>query len=236
MTAILEMSGVYTHHGKVPKLMDVSFVLPKGEVTCILGPNGAGKTTILETILGLIKPDRGEVIFDGQKINGLSSHKIVEAGIAMASSAVGTFPKMTVEQNLLLGAYHMRDKKLVQQRVSMVYEVFPVIKERAQQKAGTLSGGERTMLTIARAMISQPKILLLDEPSLGLAPIMVQETFQMIHHLNEKEGMTILLVEQSSERALSLCKTGYILDNGRIILSGSEETLLQSAYLQHPIS
>lgn len=233
---ILEVSGIYTHHGKVPKLLDVSFSLPKGEITCILGANGAGKTTILETILGMIKPDQGEILFQGKNITGFSSHKIVASGIGMAAAAAGTFPKMTVEQNLRFGAYHMQDKKLIQQQMEMVYEVFPVIKERANQKAGTLSGGERTMLTIGRAIISNPQILLLDEPSLGLAPIMVQETFHMIDQLNQKSGMTILLVEQNAERALSLCKTGYILDNGRIILGGNNETLRASAYLQHPIS
>lgn len=233
---ILEVKGIYTHHGKVPKLLDVSFAIPKGKVTCILGANGAGKTTILETILGMIKPDKGEILFEGNAITGLSSHKIVAAGIGMAAAAAGTFPKMTVEQNLRFGAYHMQDKKLIQQQMAMVYDVFPVIKERANQKAGTLSGGERTMLTIGRAMIANPKILLLDEPSLGLAPIMVQETFAMIDQLNRKSGMTILLVEQNAERALSLCETGYILDNGQIVLSGDRETLQASAYLQHPIS
>lgn len=233
---LLEARGVYTHHGKVPKLLDVSFALPKGEITCILGSNGAGKTTILETILGMIKPDQGEILFEGKPITGLASHKIVASGIGMAAASAGTFPKMTVEQNLLFGGYHMQDKKAIQKQVAMVYEVFPVLRERRNQKAGTLSGGERTMLTIGRAIISSPKILLLDEPSLGLAPIMVQETFAMIEHLNKSSGMTILLVEQNAERALALCKTGYILDNGQIVMGGDEKALRASAYLQHPIS
>jgi len=229
---MLEIKNVSTHYGRIPMLMDVSLNVAQGQVVCVLGANGAGKTTLLKTILSLVKPDRGSIIFNGQRIDSLPTHKIVEAGISIVSEGSGIFPRMSVENNLLMGAYYEKDKNVVQQRLEKIYHSFPVLKERLQQRAGTLSGGERTMLGIARGLIAGPKLLLMDEPSLGLAPVMVQETFEVVKRLNQEENLTILLIEQNAKKALSVSHRGYIMQKGQIILEGSQEELLNSSVVQ----
>ena len=234
MTALLEMKGVNTFYGRIPMLMDVSIKINQGEVVCVLGANGAGKTTLLKTILGMVKADSGSIVFDGKDMTNQPTHKIVEAGISIAAAGVGTFPKMTVDDNLRMGAYYVKEKKYIEEKLEEIYQSFPVLKERLQQKAGTLSGGERTMLSLARALLSSPKIIMMDEPSLGLAPIMVEETFEIVERLHH-EGKTILLVEQNAEKALGVSDYGYIIQKGQIVMGDNIENLRKSEFVENPV-
>lgn len=231
---ILEMKDVNTHYGRIPMLMGASIKIKKGEVVCVLGANGAGKTTLLKAILGMVKADTGTIIFDGQDISNNSTHKIIEAGIAIAAAGVGTFAKMSVDDNLRMGAYYVNDKKYIETRLKDIYQFFPVLQKRLQQKAGTLSGGERTMLSLARALLSSPKIIMMDEPSLGLAPILVEEVFEIVQKLRE-EGKTILLVEQNAEKALGVSDYGYIIQKGQIVFGDNIEALRKSEYVENPV-
>lgn len=234
MTALLEVQNVNTSYGRIPMLLDVSLKINKGQVVCVLGANGAGKSTLLKTILGMVKADTGSIMFRGQEIANKPTHKIVESGISIAAAGVGTFPKMSVDSNLRVGAYYVKDQAQVEERLEEVYQHFPVLKERLQQRAGTLSGGERTMLALGRAMLSSPEIIMLDEPSLGLAPILVEETFEMVSKLHE-EGRTILLVEQNMEKALEVADYGYIIQKGQIVLAAGVEELKESEYAENPV-
>ena len=231
---LLEMKNVNTFYGRIPMLMDVSIKINQGEVVCVLGANGAGKTTLLKTILGMVKADSGSIIFDDKDMTNQPTHKIIEAGVAIAAAGVGTFPKMSVDDNLRMGAYYVKEKKFIEERLEEVYQSFPVLKERLQQKAGTLSGGERTMLSLARALLSSPKIIMMDEPSLGLAPIMVEEVFEIVQKLRE-EGKTILLVEQNAEKALGVSDYGYIIQKGQIIMGDEIEVLRNSEFVENPV-
>ena len=231
---LLEMKNVNTFYGRIPMLMDVSIKINQGEVVCVLGANGAGKTTLLKTILGMVKADSGSIIFDDKDMTNQPTHKIIEAGVAIAAAGVGTFPKMSVDDNLRMGAYYVKEKKFIEERLEEVYQSFPVLKERLQQKAGTLSGGERTMLSLARALLSSPKIIMMDEPSLGLAPIMVEEVFEIVQKLRE-EGKTILLVEQNAEKALGVSDYGYIIQKGQIIMGDEIEALRNSEFVENPV-
>ncbi|MEL7563636.1 MAG: ABC transporter ATP-binding protein [Dehalobacterium sp.] len=231
----LKVENISTRYGRIPMLMDVSLEIEKGQIACVLGANGAGKTTLLKAILGMVKADTGSITLNGENIDALPTHKRVEKGIAVAASAAGSLHKMTVENNLKMGAYYINDKKILNERLEEVYQSFPILKERLHQKAGTLSGGERTMLTIARAVINKPALLMLDEPSLGLAPIMVEETFKIIKRLNEKEKMTILLVEQNAEKALGVSHYGYVIQKGQIVFKGDAEELRVSEFVENPV-
>ena len=232
----LEIKNLNTRYGRIPMLMDVGLKIKKGEICCVLGANGAGKTTLAKAIMNIVKADSGTISLDGVDITGMPTHKRVENGIAIAAAAFGTLQKMTVDTNLKMGAYYINDHKLLQERLEEVYKSFPVLKERLQQKAGTLSGGERTMLAIARAVINKPKLLILDEPSLGLAPIMVEETFAIIKRLNEVDNMTILLVEQNAQKALSVAHFGYVIQKGQIVFEGDTEALAQSEFVEQPVA
>lgn len=205
----------------------------ESSITAILGANGAGKSTILKTVMGLIKdqPDKGEIGFNGKKINGLDTEEIVRLGIAYVPEGRQVFEELTVEENLMMGAYIRRDTQDIQKDFSKVYAYFPVLKDRSGQWAGTLSGGEQQMLAIGRAMMSRPKLLLLDEPSLGLAPILVREIFHIIRVIND-EGVTILLVEQNARMALSIADFGLILENGRIVMKGAAAGLIKDKDVQ----
>jgi branched-chain amino acid transport system ATP-binding protein len=216
-------------------LIDVSLDVHRGHVCCVLGANGAGKTTLVKTILGMVAADRGQIALDGEDITAWPTHRRIAAGIQVASAGVGTFTKMTVEKNLKLGAYNVNDHHTLNERLEEVYASFPVLKDRLQQKAGTLSGGERTMLSIARAVINKPKLLIMDEPSLGLAPIVVEEVFRIVRRLNQENGMTIMLVEQNVSKALQVSGFGYVIQKGQILFSGDKEALLQSEILENPI-
>jgi len=226
---ILKIDGLCTSYGRIPMLMGASLEFHEKSVCCVLGANGAGKSTLVKAILGMVKADMGTVLFRGEDITALPTHKRIERGIQVASAATGTFTKMTVETNLKIGAYNVRDPKVLSDRLENVYESFPVLKQRLQQKAGTLSGGERTMLAIARAVINKPYLLIMDEPSLGLAPIMVDEVFRIVKRLNNEENMTIMLVEQNVKKALSVSHFGYVIQKGQIIFSGSTEELEKSS-------
>jgi branched-chain amino acid transport system ATP-binding protein len=215
-------------------LRDVTINVPRGHVCCVLGANGSGKTTLTKAILNMVRADRGKMKLNGEYIDSWPTHKRIEAGIAVSAAAAGTFHKMTVEANLKMGAYYINDKAILDERLNEIYRSFPVLRERLAQKAGTLSGGERTMLAIARAVINKPNLLILDEPSLGLAPIMVVEVFEIIRRLCAME-MSILLVEQNAVKALSVASTGYVIQKGAIVFSGSAEEFLSSEYMKNPV-
>ena len=217
---LLSIRNINTFYGLIPMLIEVSLDVMKNQVCCVLGANGAGKSTLVKAILNIVSAASGEMVFLGRAIDGWPTNKRIAAGIQVASSATGTFPKMTVETNLKLGAYNIDDSKLLAARLEEVFNSFPVLKSRLQQKAGTLSGGERTMLAIARAVINKPYLLIMDEPSLGLAPIMVDEVFNVIRRLHREENMSILLVEQNANMALSVSEYCYMIQKGRIVKGG----------------
>ena len=224
---MLHISNLNVYYGKSMALMDVTLEVEEKEVVALLGANGAGKSTTLRTISGLLSPRSGEIKFLGEKINGFPSHKIVKKGISHCPEGRRIFPDMSVYENLvMMGAYLRSDKKEVRQSLEDVYALFPKLKERRNQKGGTLSGGEQQMLAIGRALMSKPKLLLLDEPSLGLAPSAVQDLARRIREINEL-GVTVLLVEQNAHMALGISDRAYILEVGKIALSGRSKNLIQ---------
>lgn len=221
---------------KVVVLRDISLKVEKGEITCLLGSNGAGKTTLMRTIVNIVRPLQGHIYFEDRGIDQLKTHQIIKRGISVVPEGRRIFPQFTVRDNLRVGAFLENDIQLIHKKMDGVFEVFPVLKERISQFGETLSGGEQGMLAIARALMSGPKILLLDEPSLGLAPLLVREFFKVIKRINEK-GMTILLIEQNARKALSIASKGYVLQKGEIVAEGTREELrnseiLRSAYLR----
>ncbi len=222
---MLVIRDIYTAYGPIMALRGVSLEVPEGAIITILGGNGAGKSTTLRTISGLVHPVKGQIEFLGKRIEKLSPEKIVQIGISQVPEGRQIFPELTVMENLRLGAYIRRDGRAVRRDIDRVFEYFPVLKERQKQEAGTLSGGEQQMVAIGRALMAKPRILLLDEPSLGLAPLVVQQIFGIIKTLNENEGITILLVEQNAGSALKIAKHGYVLEIGRVVLEDTGENL-----------
>lgn len=222
---MLKIKSLDVSYGDIQVLHQIGISVEKGEKICLVGSNGTGKTTLLKSVCGWVKPKCGEVIFLDKRIDTLNASKIVEAGLVMVPEGRLLFPLMTVLENLELGAYNSRAKIRKNENLKKVYEFFPILYERRDQMAGTLSGGEQQMLAIARALMSSPILLLLDEPSLGLAPLVVREIFDFINNIN-KEGVTVLLVEQNVYHALSISNRGYILENGRVILEGKSDELL----------
>ena len=223
---MLEVRGIETYYGNIPALRGISIDVPAGSVVAILGANGAGKTTLLKTIAGVLRPRSGTVSFLGEEITGLPSHKIVRRGVALVPEGRAILSRMTVRENLEMGAFPRRDAKKVLLDLDRVMERFPVLKERTGQLGGSLSGGEQQMLSIARALMSAPKLLLLDEPTLGLAPIVVADIFSIIREINAA-GTTILLVEQNVKQALKVSSYAYVLETGKIALSGPSKELRQ---------
>ncbi len=224
---LLVLENVHTYYGNVHALKGISLTVEEGEIVTLIGANGAGKTTTLRTISGLIKPKEGRIIFDGQELNKIPAHKIVYMGISHAPEGRKIFPTLTVEENLLLGAYSLgNDRKAIEANKERVFALFPRLAERRKQLAGTLSGGEQQMLAIGRALMSRPRLLLLDEPSLGLAPMLVKAIFETIKEIN-RQGVTILLVEQNARAALKLAQRAYVLETGRIVLSGPSHELIK---------
>ena len=231
---MLDIKDLSVYYDKVQVLWDVSFGIEEGEVVTLLGSNGAGKSTTVKTIQGLLKSKTGSIRFEDKHIEGLPAYKVVNEGIALVPEGREIFPKMSVLENLVLGAYvpRARAKDLREQNLEWVLKLFPKLEERKKQLAGTMSGGEQQMLAIARALMSKPKLLMLDEPSLGLAPVIVLQVFDIIKKLNE-EGVTILLVEQNIHHALEISDRAYVLEKGRIILQGKGSELLDDEYVKN---
>jgi branched-chain amino acid transport system ATP-binding protein len=226
MTALLSVTNLAVSYGAITALHGIELAVEKGEIVTLIGANGAGKTTTLRTISGLLKPRQGEVHFNGQNITGIKPHIITKMGVSHVPEGRGIFANLTVQDNLELGAY-LRKDKISDAEYQRVFTLFPVLKERIKQNAGTLSGGEQQMLAISRALMSKPTVLLLDEPSLGLAPQMVQTIFRVIKEINA-EGTTILLVEQNAHMALVTAHRGYVMETGRITLADDTKSLLAS--------
>ena len=224
MAALLEVSGLKAFYGQTQSLYDVAFEIPTGGITTLLGANGAGKTTTLRAICNMVKTD-GTIRFDGKNIRGLATEEIVRRRIAHVPEGRGTFTTMTVDENLRIAAYTRRDKKGVKDELDRVFAYFPRLKERIQQQAGTLSGGEQQMLAIARALMLKPRLMLLDEPSFGLAPLIVQEIFRILRRINEEEKVSILLVEQNAALALDLATHAYVLETGKVVMSGPADVV-----------
>jgi branched-chain amino acid transport system ATP-binding protein len=223
---MLTLNHLQASYGKVQTLWDIAFEVPKGEIVALIGANGAGKTTTLKVLSGLLKPQAGTIMLDGEHLEGCSPPDIVRQGIVHVPEGRGLFPDMTVFDNLLMGAYGTPASGR-RDRIDKVFAIFPRVKERRQQLAGTLSGGEQQMVAIGRGLMADPKLLMLDEPSLGLAPLMVQEVFRVIKEINSL-GVTVLLVEQNTQHALAIANRGYVLEAGRVVLSGSGQELLSN--------
>jgi branched-chain amino acid transport system ATP-binding protein len=234
--SLLELDNVHSYYGHIHALQGISLRVEEGEIVTLIGANGAGKSTTLRTISGLVKPRVGSVHLKGENITGLPPHKIVEMGVGHVPEGRGIFPTLTVLENLEMGAYTIDDPAQIAKNMELVFSLFPRLKERLSQKGGTLSGGEQQMLATARGLMLKPRILLMDEPSMGLAPVLVEAIFEVIRDLNRKEGMTILLVEQNALMALSVANRGYVLQNGRIVIDDTavnlkKNEMVKAAYL-----
>ncbi len=233
---MLEIKNLTVNYGAITALHGVSLAVPAGGIVTLIGANGAGKTTALKTISGLLKPRGGEILYDGKNIAGLPPHQIVKLGLSHVPEGRMIFANLTVMENLQMGAYLQKDRQVVRRELEHVFALFPRLQERERQIAGTLSGGEQQMLAIGRALMSRPKFLMLDEPSLGLAPLLVKTIFEKIVEINRQQGITILLVEQNANLALEVSHSGYVLETGKITVQGDSAALRQnpqvkSAYL-----
>jgi branched-chain amino acid transport system ATP-binding protein len=233
--SMLEVSDVHTYYGNIHALSGISISVEKGEIVTLIGGNGAGKTTTLRTIVGLLKPRQGHIALDGEDLTQYKAHEIVNKGVAMVPEGRDIFARLTVTENLDMGAYSRKDQKGIQQDLERVYAIFPRLKERRTQVGGTLSGGEQQMLAIGRALMAHPRLMLLDEPSMGLAPLLVESIFETIRAIN-KEGTTVLLVEQNALMALSIADRGYVVQTGRIVLQDEaaklrKNEMVRKAYL-----
>ncbi len=225
--ALLEVSNIETFYGPIMAIRGVSFAVPRGQIVTILGANGAGKTTILKTVSGVMDPQKGAVSFDGRAIQGMDPDRVMRLGLTHVPEGREVFPFLSVRENLRMGAYTRKDTDGVARDMEMVYDYFPVLKARAEQRAGQLSGGEQQMLAISRALMARPKMMLLDEPSLGLAPKLVKEIFDIIARINKEQAVTVLLVEQNANMALHLADYGYVLEVGRIVMEDTCARLLE---------
>jgi branched-chain amino acid transport system ATP-binding protein len=228
LVALLKLENIHTFYGKIHALKGISLSVEEGEIVTLIGANGAGKSTTLRTISGLVRARQGRVFFAGQDISNLPPHEIVLTGVGHVPEGRGVFPRLTVRENLEIGAFPIHSRSEVQRRMEAVFELFPRLKERLTQKGGTLSGGEQQMLATARGLMLKPKILLMDEPSMGLAPVLVELIFDVILQLNRNEGITILLVEQNAHMALQYASRAYVLETGQIVLSGPAEEIARN--------
>ncbi|MBQ2736563.1 MAG: ABC transporter ATP-binding protein [Clostridia bacterium] len=225
--ALLEVKNLEVYYGVIQAIKGISFEVNKGEIVTLIGANGAGKTTTMQSIIGLIHARSGEITYNGQLISGMPAHKIVHLGMTQVPEGRRIFSELTVYENLMMGAYTKKDKEKIKENLDEIYALFPRLEERKNQVAGTLSGGEQQMLAMGRAMMSNPDLLMLDEPSMGLSPLLVDQVFDIIKHFHEK-GTTILLVEQNANKSLAISDRAYVLENGRIVLSGTGAELLAS--------
>jgi branched-chain amino acid transport system ATP-binding protein len=228
---LLEVQEIHTYYGNIHALKGVSLTVEQGEIVTLLGANGAGKTTTLRTICGLLRPRQGKVLLEGADLGGYKAHEVVAKGVAMVPEGRGIFARLTVAENLDMGAYARSDRAAIRQDLERVFSLFPRLKERSKQVAGTLSGGEQQMLATGRALMARPRLLLMDEPSMGLAPILVESIFSTLKAINE-EGTAILLVEQNAHMALQIARRGYVLQTGRIVLAKSTDELRQDPMVQ----
>ena len=229
--AMLEVKNLKVHYGVIQAIKGISFEVNEGEVIALIGANGAGKTTTLQTITGMLKPSEGEILFEGQDIVKVPGHKIVSMGMAHVPEGRRVFAELSVYENLKLGAYTRKDKQEIAETLAKVYESFPRLEERKNQLAGTLSGGEQQMLAMGRALMSKPKIILMDEPSMGLSPILVEEIFHIIRDISAG-GTTVLLVEQNAKKALSIADRAYVLETGNIVLSGDAKEMMNNELIK----
>jgi branched-chain amino acid transport system ATP-binding protein len=228
---MLEFRGVNTYYGELHVLKDVNYEIKKGEIVCLLGGNASGKSTTMKAVLGIVRPKSGEILYEGQPINALPTADRVLRGIAPVPEARRLFPRMTVLENLEMGAYTRRDRENLNDDLERVYSLFPRVKERRQQLAGTLSGGEQQMVAIGRALMARPRLICMDEPSMGLSPAFVDQVFEIIQTIN-KQGTTIFVVEQNAAMALSIADRGYVLQTGEVVLSGTAKSLLENQMVQ----
>lgn len=238
MTRLMEVKNLETFYGPIQALRGVGLTVDRGRVVTVLGANGAGKTTLLKTISGIMAPEKGQILFDGQDIAGWEPHRVVQAGVVHVPEGREVFPLLTVDENLTLGAYTRTDRAGIARDRDLVFSYFPILAERRGQEAGTLSGGQQQMLAIGRGLMLRPKLMLLDEPSLGLSPILTQEIFAILARLNRDEGVTMMVVEQNAAVALELADDGYVLELGRIVMDGTADRLaasedIRSFYLGH---
>ena len=229
--SLLKVTDLVVSYGGIEALKGISFEVDEGQIVTLIGANGAGKSTTLRTISGLVQPKDGRIYFEGRDITDYNTQKIVETGIAMVPEGRRVFANLTVLENLRIGAYLRKDKEVIEQDINYVYDLFPRLKERSWQLAGTLSGGEQQMLAVGRAVMTRPKLIMMDEPSLGLAPLVVRDIFKIIETL-KSTGMTVLLIEQNANAALHACDYAYVMETGRITMSGTGEELLASEAIQ----
>ena len=224
---LLEFKNIVAAYGSITALKNVSFNVEEGQVVSLIGANGAGKTSTMRTITGLLKPSEGQVFFNGEDVTGLPTHKLVEKGISLVPEGRQIIEGLTVYENLEMGAYQRKDKEGVKEDIDRIYSIFPILNDRKDQLGGQLSGGQQQMLAIGRALMSKPKLLLLDEPSMGLAPLIVREIFDIVRRINE-QGTTVLLVEQNAKKALEVAHYGYVLETGSMVLEGPAEEVMNN--------
>jgi branched-chain amino acid transport system ATP-binding protein len=229
--SFLEARGLEVSYGGIRAVKGIDLTVKKGELVCLIGANGAGKTTTLKSLCGMLPPSRGEILYEGSTVTGRPSYELVRRGISLVPEGRGIFGRLTLEENLKIGAYVRRDHAAIRADMDRLYDLFPRLAERRTQQAGTLSGGEQQMLAIGRALMSRPRLLLLDEPSMGLAPMLVQKIFEIIRRIAE-EGMTLLLVEQNARLALEVSHRGYVMESGNIVLADSAHALLKDTKVQ----
>jgi branched-chain amino acid transport system ATP-binding protein len=228
---VLQLKDVTTHYGPIRVLKDVNVEIYPGEIVCLLGGNASGKTTTLKTVLGYVTPTQGEVLLDGEKMNGIPTQRLVEKGVSMVPENRRLFKRMSVRENLELGSYLRTDRKRMEEDLDRVFTLFPRVKERLHQRAGTLSGGEQQMVAVGRALMAEPKVLLMDEPSMGLAPVLVSQNFDIIKQIND-QGTTVFVVEQNANMALSIADRGYVLQTGEIVLADTAQNLLKNPQMR----
>ncbi|BCX03660.1 MAG: ABC transporter ATP-binding protein [Candidatus Roseilinea sp.] len=239
-TPLLQLEGIQTFYGAIQVHFDLNLRVNRGEIVCLLGGNASGKSTTMKVILGLVKPRAGRVVFDSQPITGLPTPQIIRRGIGSVPESRRVFPDMTVRENILMGAYTRADREEIQRDYERMLELFPRLRQRLNQRAGVLSGGEQQMLAMARALMSRPKLICMDEPTMGLSPLFVDRVLDLIQHIN-RQGVTVFMVEQNANLALQIAHRGYVLQNGHIVLEGAASTLLDSpevrdAYLGGAVS